>query len=620
MDISNIGRKNILKALKIYKKISAALLAVILSISLAGCSFTGVISNEETPSASISSENPSQSYAEKDLQSFNDFTNEIFKDELSDNTLNLHCVAKDPAKFGIEKYPATFGKIEFDKLDDTAKITDLLNRLSTFKYNELSKSQQATYDILKNMLQTELEYSDLYMYGTELTPYSGVTVYLPILLTEYEFYSKSDVEDYIGLLNDMKRYFTELIELEKLRSKAGLFMSDDIASELVKQCSTFIDENSGDDSFLIRTFESRLNGLTDISQSEKAAFISANKTAVADSVIPAYRIIIDGITGLMGTGKYSGGLSSYPDGRKYYEYIIKSDLGWSKSMDELDEMLDQYITASYLSIQSILLSDQTITAGLDNFSFTLTEPDKMITDLKKKTENDFPAAPNVNYEIKDIDKSLEAFANPAMYIIAQIDNYTNNVILVNKYNCNYSELYPTIAHEGYPGHLYQHTYFLSLNPEPIRRLLEPGGYIEGWATYAELCAYDYDDAASDNKLFQLLRENQKVTLGLYAKMDMGVNYYGWTKERLKIFLKDWGISDSLDIDFLYNYLIAEPGSYPKYSVGGFAFMDWKNQASSALGDKFDLKEFHKFIMDLGPVPFDIIDKKLPEWITTQKNK
>ena len=145
-----------MKALKIYKKISAALLAVILSISLAGCSFTGVISNEETPSASISSENPSQSYAEKDLQSFNDFTNEIFKDELSDNTLNLHCVAKDPAKFGIEKYPATFGKIEFDKLDDTAKITDLLNRLSTFKYNELSKSQQATYDILKNMLQTEV--------------------------------------------------------------------------------------------------------------------------------------------------------------------------------------------------------------------------------------------------------------------------------------------------------------------------------------------------------------------------------------------------------------------------------------------------------------------------------
>lgn len=603
-------------------KITALLLALIMTLGLAGCSITDVLRPENPTSVTDSDNNngSGQAFSETPLAAFDDFTNELFRKELSDNTLNLHCFVKDPSKFGIEKYPATLGKIDLDNLDDTSEITDLLNRLSTFKYTDLSKDQQLTYDILKNQLQTNLEYSDLYLYGSSLTPYSGDTVTLPILLSEYEFYSKSDVEDYIGLLNDMKRYFTQLVEFEKKRSEAGLFMSDEIASELISQCETFIKENEQDSSFLISTFAARLDELKDLSQSEKDNYTAANKAAITDSVLPAYQIVIDGIKSLMGTGKNEGGLSGYTYGRKYYEYLLKSDLGWSKSMDDLDAFLDQYIRSSHFMIQAILLENPDIVNKLDDFSFTITEPDQMLTDLKKKLEKDFPTPPNVNYVIKDIDKSLEENSNPAMYLIPQIDNYTENIILINKAQCDFATLYPTIAHEGYPGHMYQNTYFSSLNPSPLRIIMQSGGYSEGWAEYVEFYAYDYDDNASDNKMFRLLKENQMVMLALYTKMDMGVNYYGWSKDRLLIFLKDWGISEGADIDFLYKYLTAEPGTYPKYSIGCFAFTDWKNQASGLIGDKFDLKEFHKFIMDLGPVPFDIIDKKLPEWIENQKNK
>lgn len=612
-----------MKKLKIYNKITALLLTLVLTFSLAGCSLTDIMHNASDPTEptdAVQSENQSPVFSETPLAAFDDFTDELFRKELSDNTLNLHCFVKDPAKFGIQKYPATLGIIDLENPDDTSEITELINRLSTFKYNELSKDQQLTYDILKKQLETNLEYSDLYMYGSSLTPYSGITVTLPILLAEYEFYSKSDVDDYIGLLNDMKRYFTQMLEFEKMRSAEGLFMSDEIASELISQCETFISENRQESSFLISTFSSRLDGLKDITQAEKESYIAANRDAITNSVLPAYQTVIDGVKALMGTGKYEGGLSNYPYGRKYYEYLLKSDLGWSKSIDELDELLDQYIRSSHFMIQAIILENPDIVDELEDFSFTITEPDKMLEDLKKKIQNDFPAPPNVNYVIKDIDKSLEENSNPAMYLIPQIDNYTENIILINKAQCDFATLYPTIAHEGYPGHLYQNTYFSSLNPTPLRILLQSGGYSEGWAEYVEFYAYDYDDNAPNSKLFRLLKENQTVMLALYTKMDMGVNYYGWTKDRLLIFLKDWGISEGADIDFLYKYLVAEPGTYPKYSIGCFAFMDWKNQASGLLGDKFNLKEFHKFIMDLGPVPFDIIDKKFAEWIESQRNK
>lgn len=604
----------------IFNRIFAVFTALIILFAMTGCSNSRLLPEEASSGFSEESSEYSQPYADKDLESFKNFTNDLFREELEDNTLNLHCLVKDPAKYGIEKYTPTLGDVDLDSLDDTADITDTLNRLSTFKYTDLSKEQQLTYDILKLQLETELEYSDLYLYYDPFTPYSGITVTLPILFSEYEFYTKDDVEDYIALLNDLPRYFSGLIEYERLRSSEGLFMSDAVADELIDQCLTFVKENGNDTSFLISTFETRLNDINGLSQEQRDSFISANRKAITDSVLPAYNNVAEQIEKLKGTGKYNGGLANYPNGRTYYEYLIKSNLGWSKSIDELDALLDQYISAAYLSMQVIILDEPDITERLDEFSFSITEPELMLKDLKQKLENDFPAALDVDYTIKNIDKSLEDKSNPAMYIIPQIDNYDHNVIFINNAQCDYETLYPTLAHEGYPGHLYQTTYFADKNTEPIRRILQQSGYIEGWASYVEILSYLYDDRASEDKLFALLQNNQIVMLGLYAKMDMGVNYYGWTKDRLETFLRDWGASSATDTDFLYNYLIAEPATYPNYSIGCFAFMDWKTQASQSIGDKFVLKDFHRFLMDMGPVPFDIIDRKLPEWIEEQKNK
>lgn len=144
-------------------------------------------------------------------------------------------------------------------------------------------------------------------------------------------------------------------------------MEDYIADELIGQCRTFIDKNSSEDSFLITAFASRLNDVSQLTDTERNAYIEANRKAVISSVLPAYQDIIDGIASLKGTNRYQGGLCNYPDGRKYYEYLVKSDLGWSKSMNDLDELLDQYITSAYLSLQAILAKDPSVADRLDHF-------------------------------------------------------------------------------------------------------------------------------------------------------------------------------------------------------------------------------------------------------------
>ena len=173
----------------------AVILTFILCLSLAGCSFgSGRDFVSDGSGQEGSTEQTGRTYAAQDLEAFNEFTLDVFRDAVSQDTLTLHCMVKNPENYGIEHTAATLGTIDINSLDNTSDITDCLNRLNTFRYEELSQKQQLTYDIMKNYLTTELEYCDLYMYSTSLTPYSGITVMLPTLLAEYEFYSKADVE------------------------------------------------------------------------------------------------------------------------------------------------------------------------------------------------------------------------------------------------------------------------------------------------------------------------------------------------------------------------------------------------------------------------------------------
>jgi len=592
--------------MKLFKKIAALILIVVLSFSQISCSNSNISSNE-TPSTNNTA-------AATDLKEFNDFTNDLFTELATQDTITLHSLVEHPENYGISNYDVTLGSYKTEDLDATSEYINLLNQLKEFDRNQLSESQQLTFDELLEYFQTELEYSDLYMFSTQLTPTTGVQVNLPIIFAEYCLDNKTDIDNYINLLTQTDRYFGELMDFEKLRAQNGMFMEDSIADKVIDQCETFL--KNTDDNYLITTFDQRIAAIEGLTDKEISDYKIANKNAVNNHVLPAYSILIKGVKALKGTNKYAGGLSNYPNGAKYYEYLLQSELGWSKSVDELDALLDKYINLSMLQMSTLLAKDSTLLDKADSFSFALTDPKEILTALTGQIKKDFPDPPAVNYEIKYVDKSLEAYSSPAMYFLPQLDNYTDNAIYINKSNSDVATLYSTLAHEGYPGHMYQSTYFVSLNPSPIRIMLRPGGYLEGWASYCELYSYTLPDSTTSN-LNALMQANYEAILMLYSKVDLGINYYGWTLDATTKFLTKYGFSDQSIAKEMYESMIAEPCNYPKYSIGCIAFMELKSTAQAALGDKFNAKDFHKFLMDLGPVQFDIIEKKLQIWIASK---
>ena len=586
------------------------LLCIIIITITSGCSTPFLSDNNSNNTKNNNAQTSTIDYALADNEAFNNYTNDLFCNSVTSDTVTLHSLLEHPKDYGIDDYEVTLGSIDLEELDLVNDITEALNELLTFDRSSLSQSQQVTYDELKRYLETQLEYSDLYLFNTQLSTTIGIQVQLPLIFAEYSFEEEKDVTEYITLMCDTDRFFQNIVDYETLRSKSGYFMQDELANEIITQCQTFV--QSADSGFLITTFDERLDTLNNISDEQKEEYKKQNLSAIQEHLVKGYNILIDGLNSLLGSNTYKGGLKNYPNGDKYFEYLLKYNLGWSKSVEELNALADKYLKKNLIAMQKLLVNEPTLSTAFESFSFGISNPADIISDLKNKIKEDFPDAPDVDCTINYISDSLKDYASPAMYFTPQLDNISVNSIYINPSESDSNTLYATMAHEGYPGHMYQMTYFTASNPNPIRFILQPNGFVEGWATYCELHSYSYANTGND-KLNSLAAANYATILCLYAKMDIGINYYGWDESNTASFLSDYGF-DSTVAKTIFNSIVSEPANYCKYVLGYIGFSELKETAQSRLGDKFNLKEFHKFIMDLGPVTFDTLNERLDQWI------
>ncbi len=163
-----------------------------------------------------------------------------------------------------------------------------------------------------------------------------------------------------------------------------------------------------------------------------------------------------------------------------------------------------------------------------------------------------------------------------------------------------------MAHECYPGHLYQTVYSYSKDLLPIRYILYHGGYTEGWATYVEMLSYHY--AGLDENMAEALMLNQDATLSLYATIDMGVHYDGWSLADTVDFLGAYGITTTSVISKIYQTIIENPANYLKYYIGYLEFLSLKEQAKKYYGNDYSELMFHTTILNMGSAPFYLLEK------------
>ncbi|HPU62981.1 MAG TPA: DUF885 domain-containing protein [Mobilitalea sp.] len=554
----------------------------------------------------------SENYQKK----FDNFIKELFIKEVQSDSISLNYSLANPEAFGIKNTKASLGEYSVRKIkEDLMTVGQYLKELDKIDYNSLTADRQLTYDILYNYLETEMELGNYIYYFESLGPTTGLQAQLPILLAEFNFYDKDDIDRYLELLPCVYDYFEDIVEFEKEKSEKGLFMSDAVADRIIEQCKAFISDP--ENNFLIEYFNEKIENFSGLTKQETEKYKEKNRQRVLEYIIPSYQMLISALESLKGTGINDAGLYYYPEGQAYYECLVKYKTGSAKSMDEIIDMLETAIDKGFLEINRLLLTDTQILNKLESFtSFPLTDPVEILEDLKNDILTDFPEPVEVNCEIKYVHESLSEYLSPAMYLIPAIDNYTNNHIYINGNDDEtLATIYTTVAHEGYPGHLYQNVYFRSQNPAPIRSILDFVGYDEGWATYVEFLSYKY--AGIDPNLADLLELNNRILLLMYARADIGIHYEGWKREKAISYINKFSDDEKISAK-IYEILLEEPAAYLPYAVGYLEITGLKNKAEEALGDNFNLKEFHRFLLDIGPAQFGIIEKYLDAWLENKK--
>lgn len=540
-------------------------------------------------------------HAESSDRQFRTFTRRLFQTEVSANTISLHYTLRSPSDYGIADIPATYGSLSSDPVAAKASVRNVLSSLQEFDPGTLSSENALTFKILDTYLENASTGTDYLLYQEPLGPVSGIHTQLPVLLSEYSFYDTQDVETYLALLKETPAYFDSVIRFEQKKAASGLFMPDYQVDSVLDTCQSFID--MGKENYLVSTFDERIASLDLLPENKKDSFRKENMKLVTEEIYPAYQNLITAIKSLKGKGTNEQGLSHFPYGKKYYEYLVRQTTGCNESISRLRLMTRAQILEDLNAMQKVLFPAD---AALTQASvLEQTPPDSMLDDLRSKITDTFPEIPDVDFQVKYVPESMQDYLSPAFYMIPAIDNLTENVIYINNGQTTSGlNLYTTLAHEGYPGHLYQTVYFSASEPDPIRSILDFGGYVEGWATYAEMMSY-YLAPLSKTEA-SLLQKNSSVILGLYALADMGIHYDGWSVTDTVRFFSDYGINDANAVQSVYELIIGSPANYLKYYIGYLKFYELKKEMADALGNQFSQKEFHRAVLDVGPAPFEIV--------------
>lgn len=540
-------------------------------------------------------------HAESSDRQFRTFTRSLFQTEVSANTISLHYTLRSPSDYGIADIPATYGSLSSDPVAAKASVRNVLSSLQEFDPDTLSSENALTFKILDTYLKNASTGTDYLLYQEPLGPVSGIHTQLPVLLSEYSFYDTQDAETYLALLKETPSYFDSVIRFEQKKAASGLFMPDYQADSVLDTCQSFID--MGKENYLVSTFNERIASLDLLPENKKDSFQKENMKLVTEEIYPAYQNLITAIKSLKGKGMNEQGLSHFPYGKKYYEYLVRQTTGCNESISRLRLMTRAQILEDLSAMQKILFPAD---AALTQASvLEQTSPDSMLDDLRSKITDTFPEIPDVDFQVKYVPESMQDYLSPAFYMIPAIDNLTENVIYINNgQTASGLNLYTTLAHEGYPGHLYQTVYFSASEPDPIRSILDFGGYVEGWATYAEMMSYYL--APLPKTEASLLQKNSSVILGLYALADMGIHYDGWSVTDTVRFFSDYGINDPNAVQSVYKLIIGSPANYLKYYIGYLKFYELKKEMADALGNQFSQKEFHRAVLDVGPAPFEIV--------------
>lgn len=624
---------------KIHPIILPAALALLTGVIILSCHFISSTDNDGYRAGLLEK----IEYA----KTFSDYTSALFCYEVTSDSVTTAYTLKNPSDYDIPELPATLTTFTYHQYDtdkaekkDEKLLTLLSDQLSQYDKSSLSKQDQLTYTLLSRHFDLNKQLAPYAYYEDLLGATTGVQANLPVTLGEYPLRNEKDIRVYLSLLTQIPAYFDNVILYEKHRQKAGFTTPDFMLNDTLDGLTSLVEGLKQEDNCFAETFEERLCALNSISDEKVADYCQKNREYITKYVIPSYEKLQKFVkTSINETEKNSNtdtstltesssrnlsyipepdtayGLASLPDGANYYALLVKSNTGSAHSPEELIAMTELALKSALGNVLNIALTDQeAYLYYCDNPIKSYYEnPEAILEALSLLSRENYPVLTTApTYTVKSVPDSLASHLSPAFYMIPAIDDFTDNTIYINQLytSAENGNLFTTLAHEGFPGHLYQTVYFNSQNPPAIRQILDYPGYVEGWATYVEMNSFHYIDYPLEgDSLCTLYQSDTIISLALSSRVDLGVNYEGWTLNDVNKFFEDNGFNSYYAAD-VYAYVVEAPATYLRYFIGYLEIEQLKNDYKNQEMENFSEKEFHQKLLDIGPADFETIREEM----------
>ncbi|MDD5801559.1 MAG: DUF885 family protein [Solobacterium sp.] len=542
-----------------------------------------------------------------DNKDFDLFLDTIFDELVSDNYLYMHFNVADYKAMGIEKPEVGFGHIVYGVDEEEFNKTEKqLEELLAFDYDKLSLRQQYDYDLLHySLLETlcGLEYSKYNLIFSSSSQFSDGIV---TNLMEFAIYDEESEEDFLVVLKDVPNYINEAIEYSKQQSNDGLYHSDDMLDEEVSYIDNLISSN----------------GRSIYEHYKEYDIYPEVKELVENEVIPAFVTLKEYLNTLYGKTKSDKlALTKINNGYAEYTYITNTSNNgdmyaiYTQLIEVYSDWVNNFINA-YQNNEHILEDYEDFLN--DDKAINLSAED-MLEYLRNNSSKRYEYLEDANYVVSSLDTLGDSTLG--YYVSPPIDNLNQNVIRVNAKinNEEYDQMsvFEVMAHEGFPGHLYQNIYFQQKNPHKFRATQSFIGYTEG---YADLAAMDAIDMLNVDDGYKAVAKLNSITFNshlLLSIVDLGVNYFGWDVNTIgnkleKLFL------DKAIAQPLYDMVVAMPGTFVRYGVGYVSHLNLRKKAMDELGDKFDFVAYDRAIIENGPLPFAILEGVVEDYINENK--
>lgn len=540
---------------------------------------------------------------------------------MDSNSLDIQYLFEDPAAFGFDD--AVLLELPFatreDYVQSDRETEALLKELKAFDAEKLDDASRLTLEVLQDYLQRSLLLGEQFYEqdNSYLGSFIGFQAQLPLLLAEYKIRTQRDLDSFYHLMETSGETFEKYAEMERQRQESQVGMGPTIMKAVIGQCENFA---AGDVGFLVDAIAEEIDTADFLSDEEKAAAREKSEALIRGDFVDAYRSLGESLAAIE-INSTDLGLAHQPGGKEYYETLLQVRTGVDMTVEEVrdyfESKLEEDIQAFTDQLGLLYRQDpQRTEKFLDTLEVDygdFTSAEELVDYLRRQCAADYPALDRLNYTVTPVAEAMQDNFSPAAYLQGRIDAPQSEAEIIYINGAFAPDLFTTVAHEGYPGHMYQHSYFKSLGLPTVRYMIDYNGYSEGWATYIEHNSVKYLPTG-DAGYAAALESNSRIAEDVIALSDIGIHYDGWDRDQYAAFMNNYFSMDEELLDGQFDLNLETPTNYLQYSLNGRLFQDMHDEAQEALGEQFSETEFHRVLLDTGPAPGSLIQAQVDAWV------